>query len=449
MSEQVDVAVVGMGPGGEVVASRLLAARLRVAVIERELIGGECAYWACIPSKTVLRPPEARSDAGRVAGVTATHVDWPAAREYRDYMARHLDDSAQVSSYRDQGALVLKGEARLEGPRRIRVDGRELRVRHVVVATGSDALLPAVDGLDTVAVWTNRETYTARDLPARAVVIGGSASGVETAVFLAGFGVGVTLVQRSGRLLSREEPRVGELAASSLRNAGIEVRTGVTPCRVRQDASGAVVELDDGTAVSGDVVIVATGRAPRTGGLGLETAGVRLGERGEVLVDEQCRAADGVWAIGDVTGVMPFTHVAKYQARVVTAAILGRPASADYNGIPRVVFADPEIAAAGLTQAQADARGLRTASAEIDLPASTARPWTYERDPRGHLGLLADTEQRVLVGAWAVAPTAGEWIHHASLAIRARISLDTLRDQVAQFPTYSESYLTALEALPP
>lgn len=447
MSEQVDVAVIGMGPGGEVVASRLLAAGQRVAVIERELIGGECAYWACIPSKTVLRPAEARADARRAAGVDGAKLDWPAAREYRDYMARHLDDSAQVSSYRDQGATVITGEARMDGPGRISVDGRELSARHVVVATGSRAVVPPVEGLDTVPVWTNRETYTAADLPESAVVIGGSASGVETATFLAGFGVAVTLVQRSGRLLSREEPRVGELAKSALTEAGIRVRTGVTPRRARREAAGAVLELDDDTEVTGDVVVLATGRAPRTAGLGLDSAGVRLGHRGEVLVDEQCRAADGVWAIGDVTAVMPFTHVAKYQARVVAAAILGGRRTARYDGIPRVVFSDPEIAAVGLTRQQADERGLRTDSAEIDLPASTARPWTYERDPRGHVGLLLDADRRLLVGAWAVAPHAGEWIHQASLAIRARIPLDTLLDQVAQFPTYSEGYLPALEAL--
>ena len=278
-------------------------------------------------------------------------------------------------------------------------------------------------------------------------MIGGSASGVETAAFLAGFGVRVTLVQRGERLLSREEPRVGDLAASVLTDAAVGVRTGVTPRRARLDGSGAVVELDDASEVGGDVVVAATGRAPRTRGLGLDAAGVRLGERGEVLVDERCRAADGVWAVGDVTGVMPFTHVAKYQARVVADAILGRAATASYDGIPRVVFADPEIAAAGLTQAQADDLGLETSSAEVDLPSSIARPWTYERDPRGHLGLLMDSDRRVLVGAWAVAPHAGEWIHQASLAIRARIPLETLLDQVAQFPTYSESYLAALERL--
>jgi pyruvate/2-oxoglutarate dehydrogenase complex dihydrolipoamide dehydrogenase (E3) component len=447
MTDHVDVAVIGMGPGGEVAASRLLAAGKRVAVIERELIGGECAYWACIPSKTVLRPPEAAGGVDRAAGAEGARLDWPAARDYRDYMARHLDDAGQVSGYRNAGALVLKGDARISGPGRVTVDGRELTADHVIVATGSEALIPPIEGLHQVTVWTNRETYTATDLPGRAVIVGGSAVGVETAQFLSGFGVEVALVQRGDRLMDREEPRVGDLVAQRLREAGVDVRLGSEPVLARRDGADSALDLADGSSVRGDVVVVATGRTPRTAGLGIEDAGVQVAESGAIVVDEHCRAAESVWALGDVTGILPFTHVAKYQARIVADAILGRPRAARYDGIPRVVFADPEIAAAGLTQAQADQQGLRTVSAEVDLAESIARPWTYERDPRGHLGLLADRDRRVLVGAWAVAPQAGEWIHQASLAIRAGIGIDVLLDQVAQFPTYTEGYLTALEAL--
>jgi pyruvate/2-oxoglutarate dehydrogenase complex dihydrolipoamide dehydrogenase (E3) component len=231
MTEHVDVAVIGMGPGGEVAASRLLSAGRRVAVIERELIGGECAYWACIPSKIVLRPPEAAGGVDRAAGAEGARLDWPAARHYRDYMARHLDDSGQVSGYRDAGALVLKGDARISGPGRVTVDGRELTTDHVIVATGSEALVPPIEGLDQVTVWTNRETYTAADLPGRALVVGGSAVSVETAQFLVRFGVQVTLLQRGDRLMRREEPRVGELVEERLREAGVDVRTGREPVR--------------------------------------------------------------------------------------------------------------------------------------------------------------------------------------------------------------------------
>ena len=447
MNEHVDVAVIGMGPGGEVTAGRLLAAGRRVAVIERELIGGECAYWACIPSKTVLRPPEAARGVDRAAGVEGARLDWAQARGYRDYMARHLDDSGQARGYAEQGALVRRGEARLLGLGRLQVGDEQLTADHVVLATGSEAVVPSIDGLADVTVWTNRETYTAAELPERAVIVGGSAVGVETAQFLVRFGVRVTLVQRGDLLLGREEPRLGELTRIALQDAGVDVRTGTTPIRANREGADSVLELDDGSQARGDVVVMATGRSPRTAGLGLEAAGVRLGRRGEVLVDDHCRAADGVWAIGDVTAVLPFTHVAKYQGRVVADAILGRPRPARYEGIPRVVLADPEIAGVGLTRAEADERGLRTTAVEVDLAGSLARPWTYEREPRGHLGLLADSDRRVLIGAWAVAPQAGEWIHEAALAIRAGVPIDILREQVAQFPSYSEGYLTATEAL--
>ncbi|HEX5096013.1 MAG TPA: FAD-dependent oxidoreductase, partial [Acidimicrobiia bacterium] len=209
-----------------------------------------------------------------------------------------------------------------------------------------------------------------------------------------------------------------------------------------------VLELDDGTEVRGDVVVFGTGRTPRTRDLGLEQAGAVIDDQGAIVVDEHCRGADGIWAIGDVTGLMPFTHVAKYQGRVVADCILGTTRVARYEGIPRVVFGDPEIAAVGLTAAGAGDRGITTTSATVDLPEKIARPWTYELEPRGELGLLVDTGSDVLVGAWAVAPLAGEWIHQAALAIRARVPIDTLLDQVAQFPSYTEGYLNALEALP-
>lgn len=447
MSEHFDVAVLGMGPGGEVAAGRLLKAGKKVVVIERELIGGECAYWACVPSKTVLRPPEARTEVRRAAGVTGAELDWAETSDYRDYMIRHLDDKAQIEGYARHGAVVIKEEARITGPGRIRAGDRELSAEHIIIATGSDPVIPALEGLDQITAWTNRETYTATTLPQRAVVVGGSAVGIETATFLARFGVKVTLIHRGDRLLEREEPRAGELAHEYLPESGIDIRLGVNARRGRRAGVQSVLDLDDGTEVAADVVIFATGRTPRTQDLGFEQAGVVLGDRGQVQVDEHCRAGEKVWAIGDVTGIMAFTHVAKYQGRIAADAILGQPRKAFYEGIPRVVFADPEIAAAGLTRHQAGQQGLNTAASEIDLAAAITRPWTYERDPRGHLGLLADTDRKVLIGAWAVAPMAGEWIHQASLAIRAKIPIDTLRDQVAQYPTYNEAYQAALDKL--
>jgi dihydrolipoamide dehydrogenase len=445
--DRFDVIIIGMGPGGEACAGRLLAAGKQVAVIERELIGGECAYWACIPSKTLLRGPEARAAAGRVAGVATPGLDWAGLRDYHDYMVRHLDDTAQVSGYEKAGATVIKGAARLAGPGRVEAGGQLLEAGHIVIATGSQPVRPDIDGLDEVPVWTNREATNVRDIPSRVLLIGGSAAGVELGQFYAGMGAEVTIVERAGRLLDREDPRVGALAEQALAAGGVTVRTGRTATRGARSGSGAVVTLDDGSQVETDVLILGAGRRPDTTGLGLDTVGIQPDGHGAIPVDERCRAEDGLWALGDVTGVALFTHVAMYQGRVVADNILGRDRAASYHGIPRVVFADPEIAAVGLTADQARAAGISIAATEINLGDAIARPWTYERDPRGTLGLLADRDRRVLAGAWAVAPLASEWIHQAALAIRARIPVDVLLDQVAQYPTYSEAYLAALEQL--
>jgi pyruvate/2-oxoglutarate dehydrogenase complex dihydrolipoamide dehydrogenase (E3) component len=447
MPEHFDAIVIGMGPGGEVAASQLLRAGKRVAVVERELIGGECGYWACIPSKTLLRPAEAKGEVDRAAGVGGAELDWPSTRDYRDEMIRHLDDTKQVQGYEKSGATVLKGVARVTGPGRVEVDGQSHSTEHIIVATGSEAFIPPIPGLDQVPVWTNREATTLTDIPPRVVLIGGSAVGVELGLFLRRYGAQVTILERSSRLLSREDPRPGELTGQYLREEGIDVRTAASAVRARTDGEDTVVELDDGTEVRCDVIIVGTGRTPRAGELGLETVGIELGERGEIVVDDHCRASESVWALGDVTGVMPFTHVAMYMARVIADNIAGKDRVARYDGIPRVVFADPEVAAVGLTTEQADQRGIAYVSAEIDLSHAIARPWTYEKDPRGHLGVLADRDRRVLLGAWAVGPQASEWIHTAALAVREEIPIERLLDQVAQFPTYNEGWLSALQRL--
>lgn len=447
MPQQFDAVVVGMGPGGEVAAGELLAAGKRIAVVERELIGGECGYWACIPSKTLLRPPEAQGGVDRAAGVDGARLNWPSTRAYRDDMIRHLDDSKQVSGYENSGASVIKGTARITGPGKVDVDGHELIATDIIIATGSEAVVPPIEGLDSVPVWTNREATTLTEIPQRVVMIGGSAVGVELSLFLRRYGAEVTLLERSARLLSREDPRPGELTGQYLRGEGVDVRTNCTARRVRREGADTVVELDDGGEVRCDVVVVGTGRKPRTADLGLESVGVRLGEENQLRVDEHCRAGDGIWGLGDVTAVMPFTHVAMYQGRVVAANILGTPRTARYEGIPRVVFTDPEVAAVGLTAEQATDQGRVVASAEVDLTEVLARPWTYETNPRGHLGVLADRERRLLLGAWAVGPQASEWIHTAALAVREQIPIERLLDQIAQFPTYNEGYLKALQRL--
>jgi dihydrolipoamide dehydrogenase len=445
--ERFDVIIIGMGVGGEAAAGRLLGAGKRVAVVERELIGGECAYWACIPSKTLLRAPEVKAEAARAAGVATPALDWPELRDYHDYMVRHLDDAAQVSGYEQQGATVIKGTARLAGPDRVEAGGELLETDHIVIATGSQPVRPDVDGLDQVPVWTSREATNVREIPSRVLLIGGSAVGVELGQFYARMGAQVTIVQRADRLVDREDPRVGELANEALAADGITVHIGRTAARARPAGGGAVITLDDGTETETDVVILGAGRQPVTAGLGLKAVGITPGARGEIPVDEHCRAAGRLWAVGDVTGVSLFTHVAMYQGRVVADNILGRERAASYQGIPRVVFADPEIAAVGLTTRQARDGGIDVAASEVAMADAADRSWTYERDPRGALGLLADRGRRVLVGAWAVAPLASEWIHQAALAIRAQIPIDTLLDQVAQYPTYTGAYLAGLEKL--
>jgi dihydrolipoamide dehydrogenase len=276
--------------------------------------------------------------------------------------------------------------------------------------------------------------------------MGGGPVGIEFSQMLARLGTKVTMVEKAGRLLQREEPRVGELLREILVGEGIEVRAGRQVKGVSRDGGSTKVALDDGSTITTDIVLVATGRRPRMADLGLGSVGVQPGERG-LPVDDRCRLADGLWAIGDVTGVMPFTHVAKYQGRIVADNILGRSRTADYRGVPRVVFSDPEVAAVGLTEDRAREEGVDVVTATVDIPGTLARPWTYEREPRGELRLIADRSRRVLVGAWAVAPLAGEWIHFAALAVRAQIPVDVLRDAVPQFPTYSEAFLYGLEAL--
>ncbi|MGE0029047.1 MAG: NAD(P)/FAD-dependent oxidoreductase [Thermoleophilia bacterium] len=446
MSTTYDAAVIGAGPAGEVAASRLADAGMRVALLERELVGGECAYWACIPSKTLLRPPEARAEARRAAGVGEPSLSFAQVAAYRDEMIRHLDDTAQVEGYRERGIAVHKGVATALGRGRIAVDGEVVDAARIVVATGSEQPVPPIEGLAESGYWTNRQATTADEVPESLVVLGGGPVGVELGQLYRRLGAEVTIIEAGDALLSREDPAVGEAVAGVLAEEGIDVRLGARAERVSREGSERVVQLAGEGEVRGRELLVATGRRPRVAGLHLERLGVEVGDGG-VVVDERCRAAEGVWAIGDVTGVMLFTHVGMYQARIACADIAGRPVRADYSAIPRVVFSDPEIAAVGLRADQARSRGIEVLTSRIELPDQIARPWTYERDPRGALGLVADARERVLVGAWAVAPLAGEWIQQVALAIKARIGLDVLRDTVAQFPTFSEGILKGVEAL--
>lgn len=439
--------MVGAGPGGEVVASRTAAAGMKTALVERKLIGGECAYWACIPSKTLLRPVEVVHEAMRTAGTGSPSLSFAEAASYRDEMIRHLDDSDQVKGYEDQGVTVLKGSATLGGPHRVEVGDKAIEGARIVIATGSAPLVPHIEGLVQAGYWTSREATTLERVPASVTVLGGGPVGIELAQMLSRFGTAVHLVDGDERLLSREDARVSELLVEALREEKIDVRLGAQVSSVSVTGEGRRTVRFGDQEITADELVVAVGRKPGIDGLSLERAGVEPGDSG-IEVDERCRAGDGIWAVGDVTGVMPFTHVAKYQGRVAVADIIGRPVHAEYGAVPRVVFSDPEVAAVGMTEAQAQNAGVEPVSCRVKLAESISRPSTYEREPRGELGVIADPEAKVLVGAWAVGPLAGEWIHYAALAIKTAAPLGLLRDAVVQFPTYTEAYLDALEQLP-
>ena len=447
MAERYDVAILGAGPGGEHAAYALVAAGRKVALIERELIGGECSNWACIPTKTLLRPTEARGESERAAGIHEASLDWPDLSEYRDYMTSAGDDSAREAGYTSIGVDVVRGSGRLAGAGVIDVEGTRVEADQILISTGSESVIPPVPGLAESGYWTNREATALHEIPASVVVVGGGPVGIELAQFLRRFGSRVTLVQGAERLADREDERVSELLGQALSADGIDVRTGAQATRVSVEGDERVVELDDGSSVRGERLVIAVGRRPRSAEIGLETVGVTLDSQrpGPVPIDERCRVADGVWAAGDCTGVMLFTHLAKYQARVAMADMAGRPVAADYRAIPRVIFTDPEVAAVGMSESQARDAGLDVAVVALDLPSGgVARTYTYERVPRGEMTLVFDRGSRTMVGAWAVAPLAGEWIHQAVLAIRARVPYEILVDTVPQFPSFSEAYLLAL-----
>lgn len=447
MNTQFDAIVIGAGPGGETACERLHRGGLRIALIERELLGGECAYWACIPSKTLLRVTSIRSEAHHVAGITLPEYDWQQVVAYRDMMIRHLDDSKQAESYGKQGVTVIRGNARLTGLGRVEVGGHLFEAPKIVVATGSQSLIPPIEGLKEVGYWTNRQATNISRVPDSVVVLGGSAQAIELAQMLRRFGAEVTLVERGPRLMSREEPNVGIAIEEHLRSDGLIIRLNSEAVLVtREDDGTRVVHLKDGSQARGQEIVIALGRIPGIEHLGLETAGATITKHG-VQVDEYCRAAPGIWAIGDVTGVAKFTHVAEYQGRIAADDILGKGHPANYSAIPRVVFSDPEIAATGLTRQQANEQGIATVIADVDLAETLSRPSTYGKNINGHLGLIADRKRGVIIGAWAVGPEAGEWIHQAVQAIRAQTPISILRDMIIQFPTFSEAYLYALEKL--
>ena len=428
------VVVLGGGSSGEhfVGALRRFDAESRVTVVERRLFGGECSYWACMPTKTMLRAPELLAAASHSDGaIVDARLDPEGVWRWRDWVAEK-DDSSQVKWLEDQNAVTIRGEAEIVEPGRIRVDGVDYGYDRLVIATGSSPVIPPIEGLVEAGYWTNVGATEAREAPGRLVVLGAGPVGCELAQFFQRMGSKVALVQGDERILARVDAEAATLVEASLRDDGVEIRLGVTATAVR----GGAVHLSDGSELPFDRILVATGRKPNVAGL--EPLGLELSRRG-IEVDERMRAAENVWAIGDVTGIAPFTHVGKYHGRIAAADICGRPARADYRAVPATIFTDPQVATVGNTEG-----GLAATWPLSSVP----RLATYERPKRdGFIKVVADPERRVLTGAVAVGPEAGEWLQQLTLAIRAETPIDVLLDVIQPYPTFSEGVFLALREL--
>ncbi|MFF1257997.1 MULTISPECIES: dihydrolipoyl dehydrogenase family protein [unclassified Streptomyces] len=463
-----DVVVLGAGPVGENVADRARAAGLSAAVVESELVGGECSYWACMPSKALLRPVIAQADARRLPGLRESvqgPLDAPAVLARRDEYTSHWKDDGQVSWLESIGADLYRGKGRITGIRRVTVtgpDGTEhvLTARHAVaVCTGTRAALPDLPGLADVEPWTSREATSAQKVPGRLVVVGGGVVAAEMATAWQALGSQVTMLVRGSGLLSRMEPFAGELVMQALAEAGADVRTGVSVKGVTREGGTVVTTLDDGSTLESDEILFATGRAPRTEDIGLETVGLEPGSW--LPVDDSLRVEGSTWlyAVGDVNRRALLTHQGKYQARIAGAAIAARAqgvplletdrwgahaATADHSAVPQVVFTDPEAGSAGLTLAEAEAAGHRVRAVDYDI-ASVAGAGLYGDDYRGRARMIVDLDREVLLGVTFVGPGVGELVHSATVAVAGEVPIDRLWHVVPSYPTVSEVWLRLLE----
>ncbi len=453
---EVDVVVIGMGPGGEQAAGQLAEAGLAVAGVEASLVGGECPYWGCVPTKMMIRAADLLAEGRRIPGMSGTSTvrpDWaPVASRIRAEATDDWDDRVAADRFTAQGGLLLRGHGRIIAPGRVEVAGDVLRARRgIVIATGTAPVIPPIPGLAGTPYWTNHQAVEAEQVPESLIVLGGGAVGTELAQVYSRFGAAVTVVEASGRLLPAEEPEAGALLAEVFGREGIGVRVGAKAERVAYDASlggraGFTVTLAGGAEISGSALLIATGRHANLAAVGTGHVGIDEAQRA-VPVDDHLRAAPGVWAIGDVVGHGNFTHLSYYHAQIVVADILGREHHpAEYHAVPRVTFTDPEIGSVGLTEAQAREQGLEVRTSATPVPAS-ARGWIHKAGNDGFIKLVEDAGRGVLAGATSAGPWGGEVLSMLALAVHARIPTQRLREMIYAYPTFHRAVEDALRAL--